>query len=491
VVDNLHSVRLFLPELILGAGVALLLVVDLVAERPRVGRSAAISLTALLLALSMTLSTVPEIPTGLFGGLLARDLFGDFFRVLFISAGVVTTLLSLRSRQTLDPVSGAESAEYFSLVLTTVLAMCLMASATDLLSAFLSFETVSIMSYLLTGYHRGDRRSSEASLKYVIYGGVAAGVLLYGMSLLYGLSGSTHLTAIQRALADTGSTVTVVAAVVLCLAGFSYKVAAVPFHMWCPDVYEGAPTPVTAFFSVGPKAAGFALLLRFFHAGVPSSLSNGAAPWPLLLIVLAFATMTLGNLAAIPQSNIKRLLAYSSIAHAGYLLLGFAVASEEGTRAVLVYLVVYLFMNFGAFAVVSALSESGVGETILDYRGLGARAPFPAAMMTLFLCSLVGLPPFAGFFAKLYIFSALISHGGALMYGAAIAGVLNSALSLYYYARILRAMYFETPSDQKEVRIAGLQSGLIAALAAPTLGLCLAWSPLIRFVESSLSIWLG
>ena len=347
------------------------------------------------------------------------------------------------------------------------------------------------MDYLLAGYRFGDRRSSEAALKYVIYGGVAAGVLLYGMSILYGLAGSTHFSAIQQAVAHTGSTVTVMVAVVLCVAGFGYKVAAVPFHMWCPDVYEGAPTPVTAFFSVGPKAAGFALLLRFFHTGIPSSLANGAAPWPRLFILLAFATMTLGNLAAISQSSIKRLLAYSSIAHAGYLLLGFAVLKDEGTRAVLVYLAVYFFMNFGAFSVLSALSETGIGETILDYRGLGVRAPFPAAMMTLFLCSLVGLPPFAGFFAKLYVFSALVVHGGALMYGAAVVGVLNSALSLYYYARILRAMYFEAPSDRRGIQVGGLHTGLIAALAAPTAALCLAWSPLIRFIESSLSIWFG
>jgi NADH-quinone oxidoreductase subunit N len=490
VFDNAHSVGLFLPELILGVGILISLLVDLAAGRPHIGRSALLATTTLVMALAATVITTTETPIGLFGGLLARDLFGDFFRVLFMGAGLATILLSVRSKQTLEISSAVDSAEYFALLLATVLAMSLMASAMDLLPAFLSFETVSIISYLLTGYRFGDRNSSEAALKYVIYGGVAAGVLLYGMSLLFGLSGATHFTAIQRALAHSGATGTVLAAVVLCLAGFGYKIAAVPFHMWCPDVYEGAPTPVTAFFSVGPKAAGFALLLRFFQSAVPNSLASGASPWPMLLIALAISTMTIGNLAAIAQSSVKRLFAYSSIAHAGYLLLGFAVAGEGGTRAVLIYLVVYLFMNFGAFAVVSAISDAGVGENLLDYRGLGARAPFPAAMMVLFVCSLVGLPPFAGFFAKLYVFSALIEHGGALMVGAAIVGALNSALSLYYYARLLRAMYFEAPSDQNRVRIAGLHSGLLAACAAPTVALCFVWSPLVRFVESSLSMWL-
>ena len=236
--------------------------------------------------------------------------------------------------------------------------MMLMAAAVDLLTAYLSLETVSIMSYVLAGFRRRSRQSAEAALKYVIYGGVASGVMLYGMSLLYGLAGSTSFAAILHAAGTTTAPTTVLLAVVLCLAGFGYKVAAVPFHMWCPDVYEGAPTAVTAFLSVGPKAAGFALLIRFCAGALPAELGGAAAPWPLLFGLVAAATMTLGNLAALAQTNVKRLLAYSSIAHAGYLLLALVAGGRDGARAILLYLVAYLFMSLGAFAVVIAVAEA-------------------------------------------------------------------------------------------------------------------------------------
>jgi NADH-quinone oxidoreductase subunit N len=371
--------------------------------------------------------------------------------------------------------------------------MFLMASATDLLVAFLSLETVSIMSYILSGFKRRDRKSSEASLKYVIYGGVASGVMLYGMSFLYGLAGSTSVTAVQVAAMNTPSTAMVVLAVVLCLAGFGYKIASVPFHMWCPDVYEGAPTPVTAFLSVGPKAAGFALLIRFFTGAVPATLGSGASttsPWPLLLGIIACATMTLGNLAALQQTNLKRLFAYSSIAHAGYLLLGLCAGTTEGLRAILIYLVTYLFMNIGAFVVIMAISDAGLGETVDDYKGLGKRAPWAAFAMAVFLSSLTGLPPLAGFFGKFYLFYALLAKGGTLLVTIAVIGVLNSAISLFYYARIFRAMYFETGPEEKLV-LPRLHTVTMGLMAIPTIGLFLvAWSPLERFVNTSLVFWL-
>jgi NADH-quinone oxidoreductase subunit N len=355
---------------------------------------------------------------------------------------------------------------------------------------------VSIMSYILSGFRRRNRQSSEASLKYVIYGGVASGVMLYGMSLLYGLAGATSFVAVRAAVAATPATGTVVLAVVLCLAGFGYKIASVPFHMWCPDVYQGAPTPVTAFLSVGPKAAGFALLIRFF-AGLPSELGAGLAttsPWPLLLGVIAVATMTLGNLTALQQTNLKRLFAYSSIAHAGYLLLGLCVTvagdADDGNRAILIYLVTYLFMNLGGFVVIIGLADAGVGEELLDYRGLGQRAPLAAAMMVVFLCSLTGLPPFAGFFGKVYLFYGLVARGGALNLTLALVGLINSAISLYYYARVFKAMYFEEAPSETPVAVRPLHSITMACLALPTAALFLFWTPLVSVVNASLQQWM-
>jgi NADH-quinone oxidoreductase subunit N len=353
---------------------------------------------------------------------------------------------------------------------------------------------VSIMSYILSGFKRRNRQSSEASLKYVIYGGVASGVMLYGMSLLYGLAGSTSFSVIRSAIAATPSSAPVViVAVVLCLAGFGYKIASVPFHMWCPDVYQGAPTPVTAFLSVGPKAAGFALLIRFF-GGIPDVIGTGTdvlTPWPILLGTIAAATMTLGNLTALVQTNLKRLFAYSSIAHAGYLLLGLCAGGTEGNRAILIYLITYLFMNVGAFVVIIGLSEAGVGEEIDDYKGLGKRAPMVALVMAMFLFSLTGLPPFAGFFGKFYLFYALLAKGGTTMVTLAVVGILNSAVSLYYYARVLKAMYFDAlPEGKGEVRVPAIHRGMLYAMAVPTLFLIAVWTPLVNYVNASLVSWI-
>jgi NADH-quinone oxidoreductase subunit N len=328
----------------------------------------------------------------------------------------------------------------------------------------------------------------------VIYGGVASGVMLYGMSLLYGLAGSTSFAAVRAACATTPATTTVVLAVILCLAGFGYKIASVPFHMWCPDVYQGAPTPVTAFLSVGPKAAGFALLIRFFTGSIPGTLGTGMdlqTPWPLLLAVIACATMTLGNLTALVQTNLKRMFAYSSIAHAGYLLLGLCAGGHDGMFAIFIYLITYLFMNIGAFSVIMAISDAGLGEDLLDYRGLGKRAPSAALAMALFLFSLTGLPPFAGFFGKYFLFAALVSKGGTLLVTTAIIGVLNSAVSLFYYARILKAMYFESPAEgAADLAVPRLHSVNMWLMAVPTVALFVLWAPLMRFVETSLTQWL-
>src|SRR5438876_11325115 len=302
--DNLHSLRFFWPESVLTVAVLAMLVQDLIVRRSA-WRVPSLVVGALfwlaLTGVATALTPMGDVP--LFGGLLQHDPLRMFFAWLFLGAAVLTVIIVPKSAQ----ISAARMGEFIALLFALLLGMFLMASSTDLLMIYLSVETVSLVSYVLTSFRRADRKANEAALKYVIYGGVASGVMLYGMSFLYGLAGSTSFTAVQVAAMNTPSTAIVVLAVILCLAGFGYKIASVPFHMWCPDVYQGAPTPVTAFLSVGPKAAGFALLMRFFGGSLPADLAGGPAPWPLLLGLIAAATMTLGNLAALPQSNLKRL----------------------------------------------------------------------------------------------------------------------------------------------------------------------------------------
>jgi len=496
VLDNFQSLKYFLPETILSIAVLVIISVDLIAGRANLRRTAALTLLGVAGAAVATIATMDShAARGLFGGLIARDPLSDFFKLFFLATTAVIGAGAMRAKDAIDYTDGdKESAEFYTLMLTTTIGMFLMSSSTDLLTAFLSLEMVSIMSYILSGFKRRDRKSSEASLKYVIYGGVASGVMLYGMSLLYGLAGSTSVAQVHAAVAATPATATVVLAVILCLAGFGYKIASVPFHMWCPDVYQGAPTPVTAFLSVGPKAAGFALLIRFFSGFIPEGIGSGMAavtPWPLLLAVIACATMTLGNFAALGQSNLKRMFAYSSIAHAGYLLLGLCAGGDSGNRAILLYLVTYLFMNIGAFTVIIALSDAGLGEELLDYRGLGKRAPFAALTMAVFLFSLTGLPPFAGFLGKYFLFAAVVAKGGTLLTTVAVIGVLNSAVSLFYYARILKAMYFESaPEGAGPLTIPRVHAWTLGLMAAPTLIILIASSPVLRMVNASLLQWL-
>ena len=487
--DNAHSLGPFLPATIVSLAVFAILAIDLVAGKPSNARATLLTLVALAAAAVATRVTADPAGRGLFYGLMARDPLADFFTLYFLVTNAIIAVATWRAHDAIGP-DGDGAAELHALILTTTLGMILMASATNLLTAFLALEMVSIMSYVLAGFRRRSRQSAEAALKYVIYGGVASGVMLYGMSLLYGLAGSTSFTAVRLACAATPASATVVLGVVFCLAGFGYKVAAVPFHMWCPDVSEGAPTPVSAFLSVGPKAAGFALLLRFFVGALPERLNHALAPWPLLLGLVAAATMSYGNLAALQQTNLKRLLAYSSIAHAGYLLLGLVAGGSDGTRAILLYLVTYLFMSAGAFVVIIAVENVGVPATIDGFRGLGRRAPRTAAAMALFLFSLTGLPPLAGFFGKFYLFYALVARGGTFMLTLALVGILNSALSLYFYARVCKAMYFEQTEEAPPLPIAAVHGGLLAVLVLPTLTLFLFWSPLQRLVDGSMTQWM-
>jgi len=369
-----------------------------------------------------------------------------------------------------------------------VLGMFLMASASDMLMMFLALELVSISSYILTGYLKHQVKSSEASLKYIVYGAVSSGLMVYGMSLIYGLTGQTNIYEIAKFIsANEVDEVTLTLASLLVMGGFGYKIGAVPFHFWSPDVYEGAPTPVTAFLSVGSKAAGFAMLMRFFKVAIPAEPTGELAfDWVNFFALIALVSMLLGNFAAIWQSNVKRMLAYSSIAHAGYLLLGVLVADDLGTQAVMFYLVAYTVMNVGAFYVVILISNKIGSDDVNDYRGLGKRMPLTAAALTVFLVSLTGLPPTIGFIGKYMIFTALLGKGTVFL-TLAIIGVLTSAVSLYYYFKIPLNMYLREAEDGSETP---MDSGVFVNAHATflmilTIGFGLFFTPLVNFAKNS------
>ena len=496
--SNLDSLAAFAPELALTVGLVVILLLGLGEKgggRDLYGGLALLTL-AVAFGLSLWLLATLEAPRPLFAGLIVLDRFALFFKLLLTLATTVGVLLVLRS----DELPKRGSSELMALLLGANLGMSVLAASNDILMLYLSLEMVSLASYVLAGFQWGERRSSEAALKYVIYGGVASGAMIYGLSILYGLAGTTSLPGIREALsgAPAGLSGAALLGITFALAGFGYKIASVPFHMWCPDVYQGAPTAIAAFFSVGPKAAGFAALVRFFFVGFVDAGSwssddqltvVGAVPWPVLLGIVAAFTMTLGNFAAVVQRNIKRLFAYSSIAHAGYMLMALVAVSKSGLTGVCFYLVVYLVMNFGAWVTVLMVGSALGSYELDDWKGLGRRAPWAAVMMGVFLFSLTGLPPLAGFIGKFYLFYAVIADGQPWLVALGIVGVLNSVVSLFYYVAIARTMFIDAPPEGAEpVRLPGLYAGLQAVLAAATLLLGVYWGPLYDFVRSSIEL---
>ncbi len=429
---NASDFYYILPELVLTGGALLVLIADVLLPKAQRGALAWVTLLAIgatLAALLPFRHTHVEVAHGL----LAVDQFALFFKVVFLGAAAVTVLMSVRYLA----IEGASPGEYYFLILCATLGMMIMAGGIDLITIFIGLETMAVSFYILAGFIKPSQRSNEAAVKYFLLGAFSLGVLLYGMSLMYGLSGTTNLRVMATAFVGMEKDPRLVLAVILVVAGVGFKIAAVPFHMWAPDVYEGSPTPITAFLSVGSKAASFAMLIRIFVEGLPSM----SADWRLLFWVLAVVSMTVGNVAAVTQSNVKRMLAYSSIAHAGYVLIGIVVGTARGITAMLVYLMIYAVMQLGAFAVLVVLRRRDVvGEELKDFSGLAFRSPFAAFAMLLFMLSLGGIPPTAGFMGKFWLFSAAID---AHYYWLAIIGVLNSAISLYYYVRIVVFMYLK------------------------------------------------
>ena len=446
--SNIESLLYFSPEILLVIFAAAVILLDLVVKDRESVAVAYLSLVGLICVFAAILITHFSLrnPVSLFLGMIRLDEFSTFFKILLLLATAATVLFSLRSEELDARLKG----EYYALLLAITLGMFLMASSTNLLMIFISLETVSLTSYILAGFLTHSPRSSEAAFKYITYGAVASGTMLFGLSFLFGMAGSGDLGQISMRLTELLASgevapLAVLIAITFVLAGVGYKIASVPFHMWSPDVYEGAPIPITAFLSVASKSAGFALFIRFFYAGFGNTELMQAVDWPFMLAIVSALTMTVGNLAALPQQNVKRLLAYSSIAHGGYLLMGGVLLTSEGIGAILFYLVVYLFMNLGAFYVVVLIANEEGTEMIDGYRGLSSRAPLVAWAMVIFLVSLAGIPPFAGFFGKWLLFAAVIEQG---YYWLAFVGLLNSVVSLYYYARIVKAMFFEDADEE-------------------------------------------
>jgi len=421
-----------LPEVAIAVAGLLVLTLDFAAPGEKRGWLGGVSLAGVAAAAALALRQAPGPRAVVFSGLHVVDMYATFFKLVFLVSAAIVILLSVRFLQDQQVPEG----EFYALLLFATLGAMLMASAYDLLSLFVGLETLSISTYALCGFLKKDQRCNEGALKYLLMGAFSTGVLLYGMVLLYGFAGGTGLDAIAKAAAMAGPrNPALLMAMVLLAAGFGFKIAAVPFHMYLPDMYEGAPTPVVAYMAGAAELAGMAVILRVFLLAMPTL----QVDWSLLFWVLAVLTMTIGNLVAIAQANLKRMLAYSTIAHMGYLLIGPVVGSQLGVAAVLFYSLTYALMTIGAFGMVILLQRGTVrGDQIDDFTGLAQKSPLSAAIMLLFLLSLTGIPPTAGFVGKFYLFAAAVEAGYIWL---VLIAVVNSAISLFYYMRVVTAMY--------------------------------------------------
>ena len=488
---QLYDLYLLSPELSLTLLALVVMMVDLFVKRRVV--TVAVALIGLIIPLAFSISLAVMIANNTlvknhaFFNMLVVDSYAVFFQIVFL---IIAAVMILASYSYVGKYVKAEG-EFYTLMLLSVTGMMLMASTGELISIYISLELTSIPLYVMAGLIRGSERSAEASVKYVLLGAMSSAILLYGFALLYGLTGTTDLKGIATAIASgvqTGNLIVLVAAVLI-LAGFGFKISAVPFHMWAPDIYEGAPTPSTAFFSVGSKAAGFAALIRVFIDGGLGQVNLSSLV--IAISIIAILSMSLGNVVAAVQSNVKRMMAYSSIAQAGYILVGFVASlastshagggitgNATGNAAVLFFIFVYVLTNLGAFSGIIALANATGGEYIDDFRGLARRAPLLSAGTALCLLSLAGIPPMAGFISKVFIFTAawgqsqsLLAQGNSLLSGWLVAlvviGLLNSVISIVYYGRIIKAMYFDAPPKPDHLTIPiGLSSTITLTTAA-------------------------
>lgn len=452
------------PEIVLFIAAWLVLLLTVIKPKGNQRVSAYAVLIALGLALTgavWSLANLGSASSSQIVGVLAVDKFAVILKPFVIFIAILVVFLSIRSAE-----SESYGGEFNFLLLCSVLGVLLMIGATNLLMIFLAIELTSLPIYIMSGLRKTDPGSGEASFKYYLLGVLATAFLIYGISLIYGLTGTLDLRGISAFF--SGNLVKLPSfwiSVIFIVAGLGFKVAAVPFHAWAPDVYEGAPTQVVAYLSSAPKIAGFAVFLRIFLSGFGPQFAD----WTVTILVVSIVSMTVGNLIAIPQENIKRLLAYSSIAHAGYILIGVAAGTQLGVWAVVVYTLIYATMNLGALSIIYGFEKAGVGVNLFEYAGLGRRAPYPTFLLAILLISLAGLPPLAGFWAKLAIFYAAVNRG---YYLVVVIAVLNSAVSLYYYANVLRVTYLKEPVRPTPVRVPGeaITIASIAVLAIAIIG---------------------
>jgi NADH-quinone oxidoreductase subunit N len=469
---HISGLYLLAPELSLTFLAMTVLVVDLIVKRRIV--TVAVALIGLIVPMGFAISqaflvgpmvanhTLPGVHA--FYGMFVVDQYAIFFDIIFL---IIAAVMILSSYSYVGKYVKADG-EFYTLLLFSVTGMMFMASTSELLSIYISLELTSIPLYVMAGLLRTGERSAEAAVKYVLLGAMSSAILLYGFALLYGLTGTTDLTGIAISIENgvQNGNVLVLIASVLIVAGFGFKISAVPFHMWAPDIYEGAPTPATAFFSVGSKAAGFAALLRVFITGGLGQVNLMSLIT--IVSIIAVLTMTLGNLVAAVQTNVKRMMAYSSIAQAGYILVGFAASlsgqNSDGSSAVLFFILVYVLTNLGAFAGIIALANATGGEKIEDFRGLARRAPLLSAGTALCLLSLGGIPPTAGFVSKVLIFSAAWSQGLSWL---VVIALINTVVSLVYYGRLVKVMYFDAPLKEDHLTTPmGLSSSIALTTAA-------------------------
>jgi len=470
------NIYLLSPAISIGGLAIAVILLDLFLKRKKV--LAAVSVVGLTIPVALTLALWGRSETS-FNGMLVVDKFSLFFNLLFIGCAALVILSSTDYVSKFRHFQG----EYYALVLLAAMGMMLMASTGDLIPIYVALELTGISLYALTGFLK-DPKSSEAAIKYLLLGAVASAVLLFGMAMVFGITGTTNLREIADVIpvGDLLDTPALLMGIVLLVAGFGFKIATIPFQMWVPDVYEGAPTPITAYLSVASKAAGFAVILRVFY----EALGPVSMDWDMMFAVLAAVTMTIGNLVAISQTNIKRMLGYSSIAQAGYMMMGLAVVTNLGNSALVFFLVAYALTNLGAFIAIIAISNKIDSDQIGDYSGMARRAPILALALAFCLISLTGIPPTGGFIAKIYIFNAAASYD---MTWLVIIAVVNSVISAYYYLRVVKVMYLGDPlSEEKVPSSVPLRVALsLACLGVLFLGIY-PWA-LLKVAESAVSMF--
>jgi NADH-quinone oxidoreductase subunit N len=472
-----NDTLILMPELILAIGGALLLIAPVIGGRNN-ARSAQVA-TSILLVIAMGsvifTSASAGTPSPEFAGMFVADGFALFFKLLLT---IAVLLVGVMAERYLSEASYS-AWEFYSLMVFALCGMYFMASGSNLVTIYVGLELMSLSSYILAGYYKNEHRSTEAAMKYLILGAASSGILLYGISLIFGVTGSLSLSVLTSSASLLASNQTLMFGIMLLGAGLCFKIAAAPFHVWTPDVYQGAPTPITAFLATASKTAAIAIFARIFIG----SLAAMQPGWSTVIAAVAALSMVLGNVAAVTQDNVKRMLAYSSIGHAGYLLLGILAANQSGARGVLVYAAVYLFATIGIWTTVLVMRRhTYAGERIDDFEGLSRRAPFWAFAMVVFLLSLGGIPPTAGFIGKYFLFAAAVQAGFGWL---AVIAVLMSAVSMAYYLRIVVAMYLKDGSEGALEEVGGMR--LVAGLClAVTLILGMMPSPLIERVDRSI-----